>query len=284
VSVGNLVVGGSGKTPVSIHLATLAQERGYRVAVLSRGYGRRSSAMVSFTSEHLPDVEEVGDEPRLIARACPGVRVWVAADRVAAARSAVQAGADLLLLDDGFQHRRLARDLDILVDAGEGNGWLLPAGPLREPRTRLERVDAVVINGGSAPPQGRIMMRLEARRAIALAGGAAKPLQEFTGASVHAIAGIGHPERFFNMLLARGIKVTPHPLDDHAPIGAGDLSFEDDKPVLMTEKDAVKCGKLGDARHWYVPVEACFSESDAHALLGIVLRAINAHRHAGGEV
>ena len=133
VSVGNLVVGGAGKTPVVMHLANEATRRGFKVAVLSRGYGRSSTELLSFTGKDLPPVSEVGDEPRLIARRCPGVTVWVGTDRVALARCAVAQGAELLILDDGFQHRRLARDFDVLVEGGLGNGWMLPAGPLREP-------------------------------------------------------------------------------------------------------------------------------------------------------
>ncbi len=143
ISVGNLVVGGSGKTPVVIHLARQALAQGHRVAVLSRGYGRRSAAVRSFTSAALPPVEEVGDEPRLIARRCPGVTVWVGPRRVDLARKAVAAGATVLILDDGFQHRQLARDVDLLVDAGLGNGWMLPAGPLREPASGRRRATHV---------------------------------------------------------------------------------------------------------------------------------------------
>lgn len=143
VSVGNLVVGGAGKTPVVIHLANEAIRRGFKVAVLSRGYGRIEKAPRSMTHTRLLPVKEVGDEPRLIARRCPGVTVWVGADRVALARSAAVQGAELLILDDGFQHRRLARDIDVLVDAGEGNGLLLPAGPLREPSSGRRRATHV---------------------------------------------------------------------------------------------------------------------------------------------
>lgn len=143
ISVGNLVVGGAGKTPVVILLAQEALATGKRVAVLTRGYGRVDRALRHFDATALPPVELVGDEPRLIARRCPGVTVWVGADRVESARQAVAAGAEVLLLDDGFQHRRLARDMNVLLDGGDDNGLLLPAGPLREPPSARARATEV---------------------------------------------------------------------------------------------------------------------------------------------
>jgi tetraacyldisaccharide 4'-kinase len=143
ISVGNLVVGGAGKTPVVILLAQEALAAGKRVAVLTRGYGRADRALRHFDATALPPVELVGDEPRLIARRCPGVTVWVGADRVESARRAVAAGAEVLLLDDGFQHRRLARDVNVLLDGGDDNGLLLPAGPLREPPSARARATEV---------------------------------------------------------------------------------------------------------------------------------------------
>lgn len=156
LSVGNLVVGGSGKTPVVIHLANEAVRLGHRVAVLTRGYGRKSTHAVTVRADDLRSVDEAGDEPRLIARSCPGVTVFINADRVASAREAVAQGFDFLLLDDGFQHRRLARDIDLLLEVplprGEGLAQrggrgalrhLLPAGPLREPTSHARRATHV---------------------------------------------------------------------------------------------------------------------------------------------
>jgi tetraacyldisaccharide 4'-kinase len=148
ISIGNLVVGGAGKTPLTIALATAACEKGLRVAVLTRGHGRTGTAPLHFDASALPDVSLCGDEARLIARSCPGVTVWVDGDRVRSARQAVAAGASLLLLDDGFQHRRLARDVDLLVDAGQGNGRLLPSGPLREPASARARATAIIGRDG----------------------------------------------------------------------------------------------------------------------------------------
>ena len=143
LSVGNLVVGGSGKTPVVIHLANEAAQQGHRVAVLTRGYGRKSTSPVTLRADDLRTVDEAGDEPRLIARSCPGVTVFINADRVASAREAVSQGFNFLILDDGFQHRRLARDIDLLLDGGVGNGLVLPAGPLREPASHARRATHV---------------------------------------------------------------------------------------------------------------------------------------------
>jgi tetraacyldisaccharide 4'-kinase len=138
LSVGNLVVGGSGKTPVVIHLANEALRAGHRVAVLTRGYGRKSKNALAIRAEELRSLDETGDEPRLIARSCPGVTVFISADRVASAREAVKQGFNFLILDDGFQHRRLARDIDLLLEVS-ANGFLLPAGPLREPASHARR-------------------------------------------------------------------------------------------------------------------------------------------------
>jgi tetraacyldisaccharide 4'-kinase len=186
-------------------------------------------------------------------------------------------GCDVIVSDDGLQHYALARDCEVVVIDGDrrfGNGWLLPAGPLRETRSRLAVADAVVVNGGRAMLEGALSMRLEARSAVALLGGRVSPLAAFAGTAVHAVAGIGNPERFFNMLRAHGIEVEGHPLADHARIAAQDVRFGDDRPVLMTEKDAVKCAGAADERHWYVPVNACFEANESHTLLNVVMHRI----------
>jgi tetraacyldisaccharide 4'-kinase len=186
----------------------------------------------------------------------------VGPDRLAAARRLLAAGdVDVVVSDDGLQHYRLWRDLEIaVVDAsrGLGNGALLPAGPLREPAARLAEVGLVVANGnGWAAPAGRqVTMRLAAQEARALAGGGRLPLAGFAGQTVHAVAGIGNPARFFSMLSQHGLRLVVHPFPDHHPFTAADLEFGDDLPVLMTEKDAVKCRAFGSERHWVVPVEA----------------------------
>jgi tetraacyldisaccharide 4'-kinase len=189
----------------------------------------------------------------------------------------VGAGCDVIVSDDGLQHYALARDCEVVVIDGDrrfGNGWLLPAGPLRETRSRLAVADAIVVNGGRALLEGALSMRLEAKSAVAAAGGRVTPLQKFAGSTVHAVAGIGNPERFFNMLRAHGIEVMGHPLADHARMRPQDIVFTDDKPVLMTEKDAVKCKALTDERHWYVPVNAYFDPGESTTLLDIVTQCL----------
>jgi tetraacyldisaccharide 4'-kinase len=260
VVVGNIAVGGTGKTPFVIWLVERLREWGWRPGVISRGYGgaaRRWPQPVDAGS----DPALVGDEPALIAQrtGCP---VVVGPDRLAAARALLAGGdVDVVVSDDGLQHYRLWRDLEIVVvDAsrGLGNGQLLPAGPLREPPSRLAEVALVVTNGnGWAAPAGRrLTMRLFALEARALKGPERRPIAAFAGSTVHAIAGIGNPARFFSMLSQQGIRLVMHPFPDHHPFTAQDLDFGDDLPVLMTEKDAVKCRAFGGERHWVVPVEA----------------------------
>jgi tetraacyldisaccharide 4'-kinase len=218
----------------------------------------------------------VGDESILLARRTR-VPVAIGRDRPAASQLLANAGCDVIVSADGLQHYALARDCEIVVIDGDrrfGNGWLLPAGPLRETPARLAAADAIVVNGGRPPLDGALSMRLEAKSASSLVGGVVKPLSEFAGHSVHAVAGIGNPERFFNMLRAHGIEVVAHPLRDHAQLLAADISFDDRRPVLMTEKDAVKCGGIAGPQHWYVPVTASFAGGESDALLGIVTEAI----------
>jgi tetraacyldisaccharide 4'-kinase len=274
IVVGNLSVGGTGKTPLVCWLVARLVDLGFKPGVVTRGYGGSSTNIRLVTLSDAPGA--VGDEAILLARRT-GVPVAIGRDRPAASQLLVNAGCDVIVSDDGLQHYALARDCEIVVIDGDrlfGNGWLLPAGPLRESRARLAGAGAVVVNGGRALLDGALSMRLEAKNALRLAGGAMKRLEEFAGHSVHAVAGIGNPERFFNMLRARGIEVTGHPLPDHAHIQAADISFADARPVLMTEKDAVKCESLAGPQHWYVPVTASFAVPESDALLGIVTQAI----------
>jgi len=256
VAIGNLTVGGSGKTPLAIHVAELLKARRWSPAIVSRGYGgtARAPRAVSLAS----DPAEVGDEPVLMARRA-GCPVWVGADRAAVAVRLREEhpDCDVIVLDDGLQHYGLRRDLEIaVVDARAfGNGFMLPAGPLREPRTRLWSVDAVVAHGTHAVKG--YAMRLEGDEAHrATDARERRKLQSFAGERVHAVAGIGDPNRFFQHLSRLGLKLVPHPFPDHHPFRERDLEFGDGAPVLMTEKDAVKCKRFARPQHWVLPVRA----------------------------
>jgi tetraacyldisaccharide 4'-kinase len=276
VVVGNLSAGGTGKTPLVCWLAVRLAEQGYRPGIVTRGYGGSSRDIRLVGGDN--DPADVGDEAVLLARR-GGVPVAAGRDRPAAAQRLVDIGCNVIVSDDGLQHYALARDCEIAVIDGArgfGNGRLLPAGPLREPPARLASVDAVVVNGGGPPQAGEFGMRVDGDAAVALRDGSVRPLGGFAGTSVHAVAGIGNPQRFFALLQSHGIDVIEHPLDDHARIEERDILFTDGKPVLMTEKDAVKCARIADGSHWYVPVDASFGAADAAALLEIVTRAITA--------
>lgn len=264
IVVGNIAVGGTGKTPVTLALVELLRELGRQPGVISRGYGGRGPFPRLVGLKDAP--EAVGDEPLLIARRS-GAPVCVAPDRLAAGRTLLAAypQVDVLVCDDGLQHYRLARDLEVCVidgQRGHGNGWRLPAGPLREPPARAAQCGVQLVNGGTADAYGANALRFDLvlDQLLPLGGGAAQPLSGWTGRSVHAVAGIGNPGRFFTALVALGLRVEPHPFPDHHAFTAGDLAFGDDRPVLMTEKDAVKCAAFADARMWVVPAEARFHQ------------------------
>jgi tetraacyldisaccharide-1-P 4'-kinase len=358
IVVGNISVGGTGKTPLTLALAQQLIERGWHPLIVSRGYGRTISSPqpVSLSST----TAQVGDEPLLMAQRdiCP---VWVGADRVATARAALQAHpqCDVVLCDDGLQHYRLQRDAEIAVIDGArgfGNGLMLPAGPLREPVSRLQTVDAVVVNvqarnpryalphptplpgipspqsspasgrgdererqllipaneslrefqfdGGNAVTSEELLMeplaiRLGCKKApaksLVMAGHPGQYAMRLTGAvfynllnpgqvatpadfhkpNNHAVAGIGHPQRYFQHLETLGIPFTPHAFPDHHPYRAADLSFTDCDALLLTEKDAVKCAAFADARYWVLRVDAQIDP----ALIDHILRKIAPHGH-----
>ena len=265
IVVGNLTAGGSGKTPLVLVLAEALRAQGWHPGVVSRGYGRadRDPRVVSADSR----ADAVGDEPLLVARQAR-VPVAVAARRADAVRLLLHESVDIVLCDDGLQHRALARDIEIIVVDGRrrfGNGHLLPAGPLREPPSRLRRVDFVVCNGGDAQP-GEIAMALQAQpwRALQPVAGREPPA---AGAAVHAVAGLGDPERFFASLQALGYRVNPHPFPDHHAFHPGDFAFDDGAlPVVMTDKDAVKCAAFARAHWWVAPVRAQLPASFLEAL------------------
>ncbi|GAB3790031.1 tetraacyldisaccharide 4'-kinase [Dyella agri] len=254
IVIGNLTAGGTGKTPLTIALAEALRARGFRPGVVSRGHGGRQREPMLLNGT--PDPAAVGDEPCLIRAS--GVPVAVGRDRPAAAQLLVADGCDVVIADDGLQHYRLARDLEICVIDGArrfGNGHLLPAGPLREPLRRLARVDLRVCNGGTAQA-GEYPMRLVGGEAATLLGDHRQALSAFAGRRVHAVAAIGHPARFFASLRAIGIDVFEHAFPDHHAFAAAELAFGDDLPVLMTDKDAVKCRGFAQPHWWRVPVQA----------------------------
>jgi tetraacyldisaccharide 4'-kinase len=271
VVVGNVTVGGTGKTPLVIWLAERLRETGLRPAVLVRGYrGRAREWPQRVTPESDPD--QVGDEAVLIARrsGCP---VYAGPDRVAAGRAArAQTGCDVLISDDGLQAPSLGRDVEIAVLDGErrlGNGRCLPAGPLREPAGRLRSVDLVVVRG--APGPGEHGMRYRGERLLPV-GDEARALdpRELAHEPVHGVAGIGNPSAFFAQLRSLGLRVIEHPFPDHHRFGPQDLDFGDHLPVVMTEKDAVKCRGLRPERAWYLPVTAELDGAFAARLLALL--------------
>lgn len=265
VVVGNISVGGTGKTPLVLWLIAFLRRNGFHPGVVSRGYGGAGARPQPVTPDSAP--AQVGDEPVLLARrgGCP---VWVGRDRVAAAQALLRAHreCDVLLSDDGLQHYRLRRDVEIAVVDGArrfGNGLLLPAGPLREGVRRLDSVDAVVVNLGNDPAErpgpgrGReYSMGLRGRMFYNLAQPKLRLApEELRGKRLHAVAGIGNPQRFFDFLRDLGLAVTEHAFPDHHPYCPGDLHFAHADAILMTEKDAVKCARFGCGDCWALAVE-----------------------------
>lgn len=258
IVVGNISVGGTGKTPLVIWLASHLKKLGYKPGIVSRGYGGDAQY---WPQQVLPgsDPSVVGDEPVLIASRtkCP---VSVGPDRVIAALAVQEyTDCDVIISDDGMQHYALGRDIEIAVidgDRGLGNGFCLPAGPLRERVGRLDKVDMVVSNGASG--RGRFVMLLKQTAVINLAHPEqVKSLEDFVGdGKVHAIAGIGNPERFFKQLEMAGLKVERHEFPDHHEFRPDDLEAFGDATLLMTEKDAVKCKRFAQPHHWFVRAEA----------------------------
>nr|VFJ86516.1 MAG: lipid-A-disaccharide kinase [Candidatus Kentron sp. LFY] len=323
IVVGNITTGGTGKTPLVIWLADFLRRHGLRPGIVVRGYGGKAKRWPQWVDAD-SDPTLVGDEAVLLARRTT-CRVVAAPDRVAAARALVASNqCDLLLCDDGLQHYALARDMEIaVVDGalGVGNGRCLPAGPLREPVSRLAGVDLVIRNtqardeihnrvhdqphdpvdneihdrphdvadrgqrdtnashmdAHGVPPHNlyahdanEYRMTLTPGDPMTVADNRGRPLGFFKDTPVHAVCGIGHPERFFGTLRQLGIPIRPHAFPDHHAFRAEDLAFEDELPILMTEKDAVKCRRFAGARHWYLPVNAKLDPALGARLLEIL--------------
>lgn len=286
IVVGNITAGGTGKTPTVLWLVNELQKRGFTPGIVSRGYGGRHSGS-SMRVETGSDAAVVGDEPVLLARrsACP---IVVDPDRVRAASMLVDDGVDVIVADDGLQHYRLARDYEICVLDGRrglGNGWLLPAGPLRESVYRLEDVEQVLVNGTlrtserdlTAAEQNAISFELVASEVKRVNGSLTRPLERFRGTTVHAVAAIGNPQRFFDLLQGQGIQVIEHRFPDHATISARELEFGDDFLVLMTEKDAVKLDRNMPDKFWFVPVDLEMNPLEAGPLIEQIESRIRGH-------
>jgi tetraacyldisaccharide 4'-kinase len=273
IVVGNITVGGTGKTPLVAWLADYLGEQGFKPGIIARGYGGRAASWPQQVRAD-SDPAVVGDEAVLLA-GLTGCPLAVGPDRVAAARALIKYNdCDLVISDDGLQHYALQRDIEIVVIDGVrrfGVGFMLPAGPLREPVSRLREADLLVVNGiGGA---GEHPMKLKSGDAHNLrADGVTKKLSEFRDSRVHAVAGIGNPERFFQSLRQVIRRVEEHAFPDHHRFRANDLRFDDDAPVLMTAKDAVKCRRFASGIEWYVPVKAEMSR-DFQARLNALLDA-----------
>ncbi len=282
--VGNVALGGTGKTPLVLWLAALLRERGRRPGIVSRGYGGSQTGPAPVPPDG--DPRRHGDEPVLLAQRA-GCPIWIGADRIAAGQALLAAhpDCDVIVSDDGLQHYRLARDVEVVVCPAEArNPWLLPAGPFREPPARAAYADAIVVHGGStgtasaspgSPPVYTMTLAGSTFRNLLNPASSAEA-DRFRHRNVHAIAGIGQPQRFFRHLQGLGLDFTAHPFPDHHPFAASDLEFAGADAVLMTEKDAVKCVAYADEHHWALRVDA---QVDT-ALGELVLRKLDSTRHS----
>lgn len=256
IIVGNITVGGVGKTPLVVWLAAYLKQQGLQPGLVSRGYGGKATTWPQAVTTD-SDPRLVGDEPVMLVRKthCPMV---VGPDRAAAVKQLLRDNnCTVVISDDGLQHYALGRDFEIAVLDGQrrlGNGFCLPAGPLREPASQLKKVDAVVINGEAL--SGEIAMTLVPSPIVAVNN----PMQKWNrphNITVHAVAGIGNPERFFTTLRELGFTVIPHSFPDHHVYTKADIDFGSNSLVIMTEKDAVKCMPFAGEQHWYLPVSVC---------------------------
>lgn len=269
IVVGNIALGGTGKTPFVIWLAKFLKQQGFTPGIVSRGVGGKShKTPCSVQANDKP--EQVGDEALLLARhsECP---VVLCKNRAQAASFLLaNFPCDIVITDDGLQHYKLARDIEICMVDGErqfGNGTLLPAGPLRESKKRLASVDMIITTQG----EGACAMQLAGIELVSMADETCKlPLAQFRDKQVHAVAGIGNPGRFFKMLSAQALNLLPHVFPDHYLFKAQDFKFTDNYPIVMTEKDAVKCREFADERFWYLPVTAKISDACVKQLLNVL--------------
>ncbi|RHW76151.1 tetraacyldisaccharide 4'-kinase [Colwellia sp. RSH04] len=294
IIVGNIGVGGNGKTPVVVYLVKLAQQLGFRPGVISRGYGGNAPSYPYLLNEQSTAIE-AGDEPMLIFKRC-NVPVCVGSDRVASAKTLIKQGCNIIISDDGLQHYRLQRDKEIIVIDNKrlfGNGLLLPAGPLRETTTRLNSADLLIFNGEGKPKKvvaastlPSLSMELGATKLCNLVSGQQITVNDFMQLhtmACNAIAGIGAPERFFASLQKLGFTLNAQQgFFDHHSFMLDDFSqYPDTIPLIMTEKDAVKCREFAKENWWYLPVDAVFSskhQQQIEVLLSSCRKEMNSDR------
>ena len=270
IVVGNITVGGTGKTPMVIYLVELLRQHGYRPGVISRGYSGSSQSYPLSVVTSTP-VTDCGDEPALIVKRCR-VPMVVGADRSASiTKLLADSEIDIIISDDGLQHLALQRDLEICIEDmtnASQNSYLLPAGPYRESNARLSSVDMRVQHFSGEPANST-----EHGYQMSLTAGGPQPLlinqnsEWQANVTIHAVAGIGNPQRFFNTCRALGLDIIEHTFADHHQFRASDIEFDDELPILMTEKDAIKCLKFASPRHWYLPVNAKLDNSFDQQLL-----------------
>lgn len=274
IVVGNLNVGGTGKTPLVLWLVEFLAEKGYRPGIVSRGYGGRKGKWPQQVRAD-SDPFSVGDEAVLLAMrgACP---VVVSANRYLAAKQLLEHNdCDIVLCDDGLQHYALARDIEIAVIDGDrrfGNERCLPAGPLREPLARLTEVDMLVSNAKAG--KNEYLMKYEGEDIVSLDNRQKRALQSLAAEQVHAVAGVGNPRRFFSFLREKGVRIIKHEFPDHHDYKKQELEFDDDLTIVMTEKDAVKCERFNLNDAWYLPVTAVVSQAFEHRL-NVLLQEIS---------
>lgn len=271
IIVGNISVGGTGKTPLVIYFSELLQQMGLRPGIVLRGY--KSRAIGTIFVDKNSDPKFVGDEAVLLAQRC-NCPVVIDKRRVNAVKQLIaKCDVDIILCDDGLQHYALQRDIEIAVSdikQGFGNGYCLPMGPLREPKQRLQKVDINITNGQDMHLEfGKIYPLLR------LHNNANKTINDFVGQKVHAVAGIGMPAKFFQALAKHDIEVVPHAYPDHHEFRMQDINFADNLPVLMTEKDAVKCRYFANIQHWSVTVTAIVTEKIKDQFMKRVQEAIH---------
>ncbi len=287
IVVGNITVGGTGKTPVTVHIVNLLKRSGYKPAVITRGYGGKAQTWPQKVTPD-SDAEMVGDEAVLMATST-GVAVYAGANRLESIQQLLaETECDVIVSDDGLQHYKMPRDIQIAVIDGErgfGNGYCIPAGPLREKINRLDECHLLVLNGQAKTENERLkraqLMSLSGDNLINLATAEERPLKDLSGKTVQAVTGIGNPKRFYSTLENTGLIVKQHSFPDHFAFSKNDLSFENDSTVIMTEKDAVKCkGLIGaQSNYWYLPVSAVLPKDFDDKLLTL-LEAKNARIHA----